>query len=81
MLFAFWWMEGGQTSLGIYQRFTPGRLPGRGLLLVNLHQLIWFQSRFNFGSQTLILSALLGRKESSKPPTDEVTGAQVTGGP
>lgn len=53
-----------------------GCVPKRRLF-VNPHALIWFQSRYSFGrKETLILSDLLSREESSMSVTDEVIGNQ-----
>lgn len=78
-------MEGGQVleagspkeSLGNIQNFARGGMPKRRLLFMNPRALIWFQSRYSFGrKETLILSDLLSREESSMSETDEVIGNQ-----
>ena len=85
-------MDGGRAEAG--SRFSKeeprkcskvrlGRIPKRRLLFVNPHALIWFQSRYSFGrKETLILSDLPSREESSMSVTDEVIGNQwAEGGP
>lgn len=72
---------GGRFSKGEpwkYSKFRPGGgMPKRRLLFMNPRALIWFQSRYSFGrKETLILSDLLSREESSMSETDEVIGNQ-----